>query len=560
MTIKYERFNKEYIEETHGRLYMFRLLYKGRHAEVFERAKTLVEKGELIDNLLNNVPETDFNKTPYVVANVSKMIVNVPAILVSRSLGKITTSLQNDVEQIEEVNMETDNEIEGPNDNTTNGRIENVQQELIQQIVENSNLTTQHRTNIVQHQIDGGLVGVPWNGDKGLRIEFKGRDTYFPHEDGKGADICIIRTFEEIEYLHIYRNRMEWDDEAAEQDEDGNGEGVRTEHMLLELAKGGVAHEEKLSPELTSEYLDIPQDELIQFFPGRKRIFIRYMANEKTFMDPLGVSALEGQESKQDEVNWALTRNAMVFERNGKPRIAINKELAAALQKNMVALYGQTAKGKFDHRQLEVVTMDANGKSLEIIQVDITKIGDIPYVKDLIKLMLMETQTSEKAIDFYMDQGGAAAQSGVAKFYDLFLSLIKAEQIQIEYIEFIKGLIEDTLWLANLADPQVKIEKPEIHIDNMIPIERKEVVDLNMAKYAGPNGKSAQSLETTVREINKDKSEAWILAELERLAEDKASDDSTTLDTGRMTVENFLDNPSTRPPAVPPAAAGALDE
>src|SRR5699024_6061484 len=112
----------------------------------------------------------------------------------------------------------------------------------------------------------------------------------------------------------------------------------------------------------------------------RSRPFIVYWPNQKTFMNPLGVSALDNQANKQDEINWTLTRNALTFERNGKPRIAVTSEIMRALQDKAMDRYGD--ESKIDHRDLEITEMDENGKALEVIQIDVTKIGDISWVKD----------------------------------------------------------------------------------------------------------------------------------------------------------------------------------
>lgn len=557
MAINYKQFNEEFIEKVHGRIYFYRKLYQGEHGQIFERAKKLIDEGEIIDNILNKSPETIFNKTPYIIANITKLIVDVPAMLVSRSIGKITSSVETDEQESAQAGAATDETIEGPTDNTVNGRILDVQHELIRQIVKNSNLKSEHWGNLVQHQLDGGLVGVPWDDARGLRIEFKARDVYFPHEDGLGADLSFARTFDDVQYLHIYRERIyeSGDEEILDQKEIDAGvrpdwtapeDGLRATHRLVQLGKGGIIDTEPLPDEETMRFLNLKKEDLDMFYPGKSTLFIKYWANEKTFMTPLGVSVLKGQENKQDEINWALTRNALVFERNGKPRIAVNRDLGKALEKSMIEQYGQKARGKFDSKMLEVFTMDENGNSMEIFQIDISKIGDVQWVKDLIKLMLMETRTSEKAIDFYMDTGGGAAQSGVAKFYDLFISLLKAETLQNEYIDFLKGLIEDATWLANRKDPTIVIEEPTIEITQMIPIERKEAIDQNLAMLNG--AKPAISLETMLREIYPHASKEWIDEEIGRIQAQAQSDNSTTLGaTGAQTLQNLMDNPSTRP-------------
>lgn len=494
MTINWKQFDRNMIEKTHGRLYFYRDLYEGNHSQLFSRAKDLIAKGEIVDSITEGPVQAQNVQTPYVIANVSKLIPEIPAMLVSRSIGRLGTSLKKDAEQIAAVNAVTDGLID-EGEGEANTEILDVQQELIRQIELNSNLQHEHYTNILQHQLDGGLVGVPWLDDRGLRIEFKSRDVYFPHPDKRGHDLAYRREFEDGEvFLHVFRERLE------------NG-GLTATHLLYELTATSEAR--PLGEDETKERLGMTE---LSTFYDRQRPFAMYLANDKTFMNPLGVSCLKNQEAKQDEINWSLTRSALTFERNGKPRIAISQEIFAALEERAIERYGNGAR--IDHRDMEITTFDENGRAMEIIQIDISKIGDIQWVKDLMKLMFIETKTSEKAVDFYME-GGTAAQSGVAKFYDLFLSLVKAEKIQAEYVAFIKQLTENALWLANREDPAVVIEEPEIALNGMVPVSRKELLEENVIPFE----KGAQSLETTVRRNNPDASEEWVIEELRRLGE-----------------------------------------
>lgn len=518
MTIKWEEWNQKVIENVHGNVYFYRDLYEGKHSKLFPRAKNLIEKGEIVETIVEGREKALNVQTPYIVANISKLIPEIPAMFVARSIGKINSSITSTEEQNEDANDETDEIIEG-GQGAENAQIDNLQQELIDQIEKNSKLTLKHWTNVVQHQIDGGLVGVPWNDERGLRIDFKQRDVYFPHEDELGVDLAYERTINGEDYLHVYRERVE-------------GGDLKTTHFLYALKN------DKLTEVEESEAKDILGiDVLENTYEGRSRPFVVYWSNEETFMNPLGSSCLKNQEGKQDEINWTLTRSAIVYERNGKPRIAVSKEIMQALKETAYDRYGD--ESKIDHRDLEITTFDENGKAMEVIQIDITKIGDLQWVKDLMKLMFIETKTSEKAVDFYLNDGGSnSAQSGVAKFYDLFLSIVKAEQIQGEYIYFLQQLFENCLWLANQEDSTVIIEEPEITLKSMVPISRKELIEENTIAFSG----GTQSLETTVRRNNPHASEEWIQEELARIEEEKQSDDSSSLLAGRMTLQNFMDN------------------
>lgn len=512
------KFDADVIKKTHGDIFYYRDLYEGKHSEIFPRAKNLIEKGEITDNIMYGTHHAQNVQTPYIVANLCKLIPEIPAMLVSRSIGNIQSSLSVDDFQANEINEKTDEIVDNPRDEISD--MIHVQQELIDQITKNSKLAFEHWGNILQQQLDGGLVGVPWLDEKGLRVDFKARDVYYPHDDGMGADLAYEIEIDDEEYLHVYREQVYEDD-------------LYTSHILYRL------NEQKKTEEVEEEEVKelLGMKELEKVYPGRGRPFIIYWPNEKTFMNPLGTSCLKGQDGKQDEINWTLTRNAVTFERNGKPRIAVSKEIMQALEDKAYERYGES--GRIDHRDLEITTFDDQGKALEVIQIDVTKIGDIQWVKDLMKLMLMETKTSEKVVDFYMDnRSGSGAQSGVAKFYDLFTSLIKAEQIQGEYIYFLQQLIESALWLANYNDSSVYIETPEILLKSMIPISRKELIEENNMAFQA----EAQSLETTIRRNNPNASEEWIQEELYRVEAEKSNDDSFSLLAGRQSLQQMMGN------------------
>lgn len=526
--IEWTKWGEDVIKEYHGPISDYRKLYDGEHTSLFGRAKELVDKGEIVDSITEGKRKAVNVRPPYIIANVAKLIPEIPATLVARSIGKIQSSVKSTDEQNESLEEETEDLIEGTDDDTFNGTVLDTQNELIKQINKNSKLQFEHWSNIVAHQVDGGLVGCVWNDERGLRLEFKQRDVYFPHEDDLGCDLAFYFERDKEKYLHIYRERVE-------------EKGLRTSNMLFSV--GGDSKAERVDDGQAKEILGVKDtDNLEVFYAGRNRPFIQYWANEKTFSHPYGKSVLKDQFGKQDEINWTLTRSGITFERNGKPRISVSKEVMQELKNVAHKRYGDETK--IDHRDLEVTTFDESGKAMEIIQIDITKIGDIQWVKDLMKLMFVETRTSEKAVDFYMDEGGSPAQSGVAKFYDLFTSISKADQLQKEYIYFLQQLFESALWLANQDDEAVIIEEPEITTQSMVPVSRKELIEENMIPFNG--SKQAQSLETTVRRINPHASEEWIQEELTRIEEEAQGDDSTTIAHGRATLANYLDNPAER--------------
>jgi hypothetical protein len=517
MSIKWEKWDKKEVEAVHGDIFFYRDLYEGEHASLFPRAKRLIEDGEVVDSLLHGNHVGKQVQTPYIVANVSRLIPEIPAMLVSRAVGSVKV--------VEEQTLE---DADNLNEDEEATKIK--KSEILKKIEDKSRLRFEHWTNIVQHQIDGGIVGTINYDENGIKIVTKARDIYYPHEDDMGCDLVYDRTIENQdgemeEFVQIHREQVENNDQ-------GRNQLVITE-FLYRINEAGQLEEVE---ETEAKWL-LGIDELVKVYPDRDRPFIVYWANDKTFKHPLGQSSLKNQEAKQDEINWVLTRNAIVYERNGKPRIAVSKEIMTALQEKAYERFGD--ESKIDHRDLEITTFDEQGKSMEVIQIDITKIGSIEWVKDLMKLMFIETKTSEKAVDFYLDNTGSPAQSGIAKFYDLFISIVKAERLLDEYIDFIQELYENALWLLkNDKYPELKIERPYIPQKDMIPISRKELVETNTQAYT--NG--IQSLERSVTNINYNEDEHIIEEELAMIESEKQTDDSTSLQMGRSNLQNMQDN------------------
>ncbi|MCD8872727.1 hypothetical protein K2V74_00150 [Mammaliicoccus sciuri] len=514
-------FTQEEITETHGDMFLYRDLYDGRHSKLFDRAKALIEQGEIIDRIEYGDVKAQNVQTPYIVVNISKMIVDIPTLFITRSMGKLQTNYPiNEIEDDEDFNTE-DNHIEGTQDDSLNGELFDLQQETLDQIEVNSNFNKHHGMNIKQWQIDGGIVAVPEVINGQVKLSFKERNVYYELEDGKTYQLRYIVERGDDKYVHVHEevegeNELTGSHTVYHMDDNGDLQIVDDEEIIFDITK------------LEKEQRDY-------VLKGRKRTLFVYLPYSPTFMNRYGRSVLMGQEGKQDEVNWTMTRTAQVFERNGKPRISVSKEIMERLMEVSLRKYG--VDNKFDHRDIEMTSIDEDGRSIQIHQIDISKIGDITYVKDVIKMMLMETQTSEKAIDFFTSEG-AQAQSGTAKFYDLFLSIMKAEQMRDEYIEFIQQGVENCMWLLNQINSDIIIEKPIIFQKDMMPVTSKETSTLNNQSYAA----GTQSLEQTVRNNNPDKSEEWIMEEVEKIEAERTSQDSMSLLRGNMTGLNFNDN------------------
>ena len=562
---EWQVFGRETIVDIHGDMYYYRDLYEGNHHDLFPRAKNLIKRGEIIDVYADKDgnPSAKNIRTPYIMLNVAKMIVDVPAMFVSRSIGQIKTNhsatsigqqeMNNDNNNTDDAQQQNNNDTtntiqnnenaqnstqknadntiyEKADTNDFNAEVQDPQQATIDQILRNSRLN--HYMNITQLQVDGGIIGVPSMRNNQISLQIKERNMYYPHDDELGADLVyeIPQTKEEeankISYVHVYTERQD-------------GQSVTTLDRLflrnknneLQLVTDAQVIEDKLH--LGETFVN---GVLQKTFAGRQRLFITYLPNNPTFMNELGNSTLKGLESKQEEVNWTLTRAAQTFERNGKPRISIPKGTMTTLKQLAEDKYGD--ENQIDHELLEVTEIDEiTGKSMEIHQIDTSKIGDMTYVKEIVRAMLAETQTSENAMEL-VKRDTASAQSGTAKFYDLIVSIIKSERIRNEYVEFLKDIIESALWFANKKDSTVIIERPNIMLKDMLPQPKQELSVDNIAKFNA----GVQSLEETVRANNPDKSEEWVREEIQRIEDEKANTDSMSAINGAMNLQQFMNN------------------
>lgn len=558
---EWQVFGRETIVDIHGDMYYYRDLYEGNHHDLFPRAKNLIKRGEIIDVYADKDgnPSAKNIRTPYIMLNVAKMIVDVPAMFVSRSIGQIKTNhsatsigqqeMNNDNNNTDDAQQQNNNDTtntiqnnesaqnnannaiyEKVDTNDFNSEVQDPQQATIDQILRNSRLN--HYMNITQLQVDGGIIGVPSMRNNQISLQIKERNMYYPHDDELGADLVyeIPQTKEEeankISYVHVYTERQD-------------GQSVTTLDRLflrnknneLQLVTDAQVIEDKLH--LGETFVN---GVLQKTFAGRQRLFITYLPNNPTFMNELGNSTLKGLESKQEEVNWTLTRAAQTFERNGKPRISIPKGTMTTLKQLAEDKYGD--ENQIDHELLEVTEIDEiTGKSMEIHQIDTSKIGDMTYVKEIVRAMLAETQTSENAMEL-VKRDTASAQSGTAKFYDLIVSIIKSERIRNEYVEFLKDIIESALWFANKKDSTVIIERPNIMLKDMLPQPKQELSVDNIAKFNA----GVQSLEETVRANNPDKSEEWVREEIQRIEDEKANTDSMSAINGAMNLQQFMNN------------------
>ncbi|WP_249529806.1 phage portal protein [Paenibacillus brevis] len=457
----------------------YRLLYDGEHAEIFPRARSVAKEQRLVRRRVGvrswrQVEKVFSADNQYIVANFSSLVAEVPADLLNRSLGNISADVE-----------------EGP------------ELEFISSVVTDSKPKEKIWAAVTQHQVDG-LVAYRTRRDEsgGVWFEWVLADKYLPHEDGRGADIAWVEEWGENDrkdrFLRVERQRIERD-------------GVAIQQLVFKMEGDNVIDELDIDEYASKYKLDIPEDEELS---GVNELLCGAITNDETLLHPRGRSALRNIDGLQEEINWTITRDSIVFEKHGKPKLAIPKGLWDTVANDNLKNYG----GRFvRNADLEVVSYNENNGAVPMYITWDAKIQQsFEHVTRLIKYMLAISKTSPQAAGLEEGKG----DSGVALLYLWIQSVIKAEAIKDKFDAGIKDAVRKCMLLENaLGSGSLKVANPVIEWDDMLPKADSEKDTEEIEKYAG----GVQSLEATVRRIHPDWSEKAIGEEIIKIQEDQAS-------------------------------------
>lgn len=470
----------------------YRLLYEGEHAEIFPRAQSVTKERRLVRRRVGvrswrQVEKVFSADNQYIVANFSSLVAEVPADLLNRSLGNISADVE-----------------EGP------------ELEFVSSVVTASKPNEKVWAAVTQHQVDG-MVAYRVRRDESGAVWFEWilGDKYLPHNDGRGADIAWIEEWGEgnrkDRFLRVERQRIESD-------------GLTIQQLVFKMEGDNVADEIEIDTYAAEYRLEIPEDAMLT---GVNELLCGAITNDDTLLYPRGRSALRNIDGLQEEINWTITRDSIVFEKHGKPKLAIPKGLWDTVANDNHKNYG----GRFvRNADLEVVSYNENNGAIPMyITWDAKTQQSFEHVTRLIKYMLAISKTSPQAAGLEEGKG----DSGVALLYLWIQSVIKAEAIKDKFDTGIKDAIRKCMLLENaLGSGGLKVANPVIEWSDMLPkadSERNKEED--EAYTAG-----TQSLETTVRRKHPDWSEKAILAEIEKIKNEQ--------------VESGLNPTFTQPPKV----------
>ncbi|MGG3278803.1 hypothetical protein [Paenibacillus solani] len=463
-----------------GMMTYYRLLYEGEHAAIFPRASAVVKETRIVRRRngirsWKQVEKVFSSDRQYIVANFSSLVAEVPADLLNRALGNISADTE-----------------EGP------------ELEFVSSVVTASKPNEKVWSAITQHQVDGRVAyrarrsgaGVVW-------FEWLLGDQYLPHEDGEGADIVWIEEWGEQNrkdrFLRVERQRLEAD-------------GLTIKQLVFKMEGDNVGDEIDIAQYAVDNELDIPEDVEL---PGVNELLCGMVTNDETLMSPRGRSALRNIDGLQEEINWTITRDSIVFDKHGKPKMAIPKGLWDTVANDNYKNYG----GRFvRNADLEVVSYNENNGAIPMyITWDAKTQQSFEHVTRLIKYMLAISKTSPQAAGLEDGKG----DSGVALLYLWIQSVIKAEAIKDKFDAAIKDAIRKCMLLENaIGDKNLKIKDPVVEWGELLPKADSEKDTEEIEKYAG----GVQSLETTVRRMHPDWSEEAILAEIQKIQDEQTAD------------------------------------
>ncbi|WP_172369574.1 phage portal protein [Sporosarcina jiandibaonis] len=490
MTIIYEKqkFPPAPFDAEHEYMQYFRHLYDGDHQDIFSRSGQMTTQGNnneykrklhrtnanyRISRRLSKLATQD-PVNHYVIVNLSAAIAELPADLINRSLGSISADDETDTAYLE----------------------------FIMLVARVSNTKSALWSAITQHQVDGGVAyRVRRNESKGVWFEWLLADLYFPHDDGMGADVTWIETRDEDkEYLRVERQRLE----------DGK---LTIENQVYIMNNDAVDKRMDLV-----EYNSLYNEEIIEFdeLENVNELMCGYVPNDETLIVPRGRSSLRNVDMIQEEINWTITRDSVVFEQHGKPKLAIPRALYDSVATKNNNDYGSRFVRNAD---LEVVSYDEkNGAVPMYITWDAQTAQSFEHVTRLIDYMMAISKTASTAVGLGGSSGGLSAK---AILYEWIQSVIKAEAIREKFDHAIKGAIRKCTILENHASgTDFDVKDPIVEWTGMLPKADAETDEEESKKYTD----GVQSLEVTVRNLHPDWSEDAIQEEVEKILEGKALD------------------------------------
>lgn len=481
MTIKYLKKSfppPPFDKETTLMLY-YRSLYDGDHADIFPRAKmvgadrrTKWRRKSLKE--WEQTHETIQSNHPYIVANFSCLVAEVPADLINRALGNVSA----DVEEGEEL-------------------------DFVSSVVSASKINDKIWMAVTQQQVDGAIAYRVRRNERGrVWFEWLFADRYLPHDDDQGADIAWIEEWgdegNKKQYLRVERQSL-------------TDTGLQVKQLAFRMEGDTVAAEIDVRAYAEEYGVDVPEDVDLT---GVEELLCGLVPNEETLGSPRGRSALRNVDVLQEEINWTITRDSIVFEKHGKPKLAIPRALWDTVAGQNQKHYGQRFVRNAD---LEVVSYDEkNGAVPMYITWDAKTEQSFEHVTRLIRYMLTVSKTSLQAAGLEDARG----DSGVALLYLWIQSVIKAESVQSKFDVALKAAIRKCIILENaLGGKDMKVMDPVVEWGDMLPKAVAERDREEMEKYAA----GVQSLETTIRRLHPDWSEEAIETELQKIQDEQAA-------------------------------------
>lgn len=485
MTIQYTNkkfppppFDAEVAEMTY-----FRALYDGDHADIFPRARSIIQYETTIERwrrgkvrrIRTKEAKTEMQHQ-YVVVNFAGLIAEIPADLINRALGNISADTETSDEELG----------------------------FIEAVVDASKPTDKIWSAVTQHQVDGRVAYRVRRNDRGkVWFEWITGDQYFPHDDEDGADIVWIEEWGDAEkkekYLRVERQRL-------------TDTGLTVQQLVFEMQGDTVKGELNIREYAQKYDVFVPED---LEFNDVEELLCGYVPNDETLPEPRGRSALRNVDTIQEEINWTITRDSIVFEKHGKPKLAIPKGLWDTVANQNNAHYGQRFVRNAD---LEVVSYDEkNGAVPMYIVWDAKMEESMKHVARLIEYMMAVSKTSPQAAGIKEAKG----ETGIALLYLWIQSVIKAESIQSKFDSALKDAIRKCIILENhLGGKEMEVKSPVVEWGDMMPKADSERDTEETEKYTA----GVQSLETTVRRIHPDWSEEAIMAEIQKIQDEQAID------------------------------------
>lgn len=270
---------------------------------------------------------------------------------------------------------------------------------------------------------------------------------------------------------------------------------VKDGQEVMVITNGFDLEDQPIALDSFSDYIgSLPEevDTKLEFMP------VVHIPNIRISDSTFGLSDYNDLKDLFTELNARISQVSRILDKHADPKMAGPKGL---LDEN----------GEIDRGTLELVEVDKDDVLPQYITWESALEHAFSQIDKVLDLVLMLSETSKAA--FGMVQGGTSKTlvSGAALKMMLIRTLAKVARKRQYYNSGLTSLLRMSLMVEGVKDPKINIEWP-----SGLPEFVQETINQELDKF----GEGAQSLKTTIENLNPEWDDERVEEEVDRIRED----------------------------------------